>query len=163
MCATPFNYLADAFGRKTMMAIACFLQGVAVLTIGLSKNEPLYGAGLFFSGFMGGLKYKAAAVLIIESVTSPYRAHAGTALLIGFSLGYVLLAFLAQLIPQWRTMLYVIASFSFISAILIQFLVLESTSWLARIKKYKKMEGNLKKLVKDESDRKVIDEEFRKG
>jgi len=163
MCATPFNYLADAFGRKTMMAIACLLQGVAVLAIALSQNEALYGAGLFFSGFMGGLKYKAAAVLIIESVTSPYRAHAGTALLIAFSSGYVLLAFLAQLIPQWRSMLYVISALSVVSAAIIQFFVLESTGWLARTKKYEKMEYNTSKLVKDDADRERFNKEFRDG
>lgn len=163
MCATPFNYLADAFGRKTMMAIACLLQGVAVFAIALSQNEALYGAGLFFSGFMGGLKYKAAAVLIIESVTSPYRAHAGTALLIAFSSGYVLLAFLAQLIPQWRSMLYVISGLSVVSAAIIQFFVLESTGWLARTKKYEKMEYNTSKLVTNEADRDVINKDFRDG
>jgi MFS family permease len=160
MSAAPFNYFTDIIGRKRMMLIACFMQTTALIFIWFSNNVWLYGTGMFFQGFFGGLKYKAADVLIIESVTQEYRSLAGTLLLIGFSLGYAFCPVLAYIFPDWRDMIKCMILIGFGACFVIQFLVLESTSWLFQIGTPEKLDegvSNLKKLIPDERTRRLVE------
>merc|ERR1712168_1390719 len=100
---------------------------------------------MFTNGLFGGLKFKAASVLIIESVPKNYRDDVGTYLMMGFTVGYAGVAGVAYLIPDWRSMLLWISAASFLATALIFFFTLESTSWLARSSK--PFHGNLKKLL----------------
>lgn len=160
MSAAPFNYFTDIIGRKRMMLIACFMQTMALIFIWFSNNVWLYGTGMFFQGFFGGLKYKAADVLIIESVTQEYRSLAGTLLLIGFSLGYAFCPVLAYIFPDWRQMIKCMIFIGGVACFVIQFLVLESTSWLFSTGTPVKLEEgveNLKKLIPDERTRRLVE------
>jgi len=160
MSAAPFNYFTDIIGRKKMMLIACFMQTMALIFIWCSNNVWLYGTGMFFQGFFGGLKYKAADVLIIESVTQEYRSLAGTLLLIGFSLGYAFCPVLAYIFPDWRDMIKCMILIGFGACLVIWLLVLESTSWLFQTGTPDKLEegvANLKKLIPDERTRRLVE------
>ena len=164
MSAAPFNYFTDLIGRKRMMLIACFCQTLALVCIYISKSVWLYGTGMFFQGFFGGLKYKAADVLIIESVTQKYRSLAGTLLLIGFSLGYACCPIIAFIFPNWRDMIQCMIFIGCVACFIIQFLVLESTSWLFQTgNPDKQTEGseNLKKLIDDERTRRLVESTLR--
>ena len=88
LSTSPFNYVSDLYGRKRIMLISCISQGIFVLLASFSKWHIVYGVSLYLNGFFGGLKYKAAAVLISESVTVNHRDNAGTFLMIGFCAGY---------------------------------------------------------------------------
>ena len=164
MSAAPFNYFTDLIGRKRMMLIACAMQTSALVLIYFSKDVWVYGTGMFLQGFFGGLKYKAADVLIIESVTQEYRSLAGTLLLIGFSLGYACCPILAYIYPDWRDMIKYMILLGCIALTIIYFVVLESTSWLFQTgnsEKQKEGAENLKKLIKDERTRRQVESSLR--
>ena len=157
LSTSPFNYVSDLYGRKRIMLISCIAQGVFVLLASFSPWHLLYGISLYLNGFFGGLKYKAAAVLISESVTMNHRDNAGTFLMIGFCAGYALLAPFAYLFPAWRELTKYISIVSFVAAGVIHFFVLESTVWLIGKGRYEEAEDNVKKLAPEKVQQQIFE------
>ncbi|XP_075226744.1 organic cation transporter protein [Lycorma delicatula] len=119
---------ADRYGRKTVLAISCFIQSSIGLLRSVCPNYETYLALQFFGAFMCGA-YNAGFVLGLE-IVGPKKRVLGNAIICCFhSTGEAIVGLLMWVLKDWRLLsrfLFIPGLFSLIYL----WIVPESIRWL---------------------------------
>ena len=99
-----FGTVADQVGRKKVLFLT--ILGTALSGLGYTLAPGIYSF-IFFrivTAFCGQGVIMSSYVLVMEIVGCSARSFAGLAIAVFFSFGCALLAILAYLIREWRTL-----------------------------------------------------------
>ncbi|XP_078580614.1 organic cation transporter protein-like isoform X4 [Branchiostoma floridae x Branchiostoma japonicum] len=127
--AVGFGQLSDMIGRKKTLFIGLFLQLGFGVAVAFSPNYTFFVVFRALVGATTSAVFLPGFVIGTELVAPSMRTWAGTLIQIFFSIGFMLLALLAYLIRDWRTLQLVI---SLPNAVFIFAypLIIESPRWL---------------------------------
>ncbi|XP_006882882.1 PREDICTED: solute carrier family 22 member 1 [Elephantulus edwardii] len=130
------GYIADRFGRKT-----CLLATTLVNTISgvLMAIAPNYTSMLIFrllQGLVSKGSWTSGYILITEFVGLGYRRTVGILYQTSFTVGLVLLAGIAYILPHWRWLQLAVSLPTFLFMIY-YWCVPESPRWLLSQKRHK--------------------------
>lgn len=123
------GYLADKIGRMKSFMLTNFVIAVTGILVATSPNyiSLLVFRALYGFGVKGG--WMVGYVLLTELVGVGYRRTVGVTYQMFFSLGLLVLALLAYLIPNWRW-LQVVFTVPYICFLSYYWFVPESPRWL---------------------------------
>ncbi|XP_064212298.1 synaptic vesicle glycoprotein 2C [Tribolium castaneum] len=93
--AFVWGYLCDTLGRKKLLAIGLFLDGIFVLMSASSQNATILMIAKFLGGFIINGPFAALTTYLSEFHCARHRARIQMMLGIVFSLGTVILPFVA--------------------------------------------------------------------
>ncbi|CAG7832512.1 unnamed protein product, partial [Allacma fusca] len=128
------SQVADWMGRKKTLYASCLLILLAGAASGVSSSPFFYAATRFVIGFSIATYMVVGAIYPMEFFTPKYRSLSGT---IGpWGEGVMLLALLAYLFPDWKTLSWISSLPMILVFISLPFLP-ESPRWLLRQGKVK--------------------------
>ncbi|XP_035658033.1 organic cation transporter protein-like [Branchiostoma floridae] len=127
--AVGSGQLSDMMGRKKTLFIGIFLQLISGVAVAFSPNYAFFVVFRALVGVSTSTVFLPAFVIGTELVASSMRTWAATLIEIFFAVGFMLLALIAYLIRDWRTLQLAIslpnAAFLFTYP-----LIIESPRWL---------------------------------
>lgn len=139
--------LADAIGRYYTLFIAVSVDIIAGVILAFSPSYWFFCIFRFLVGVSNISLYLMAFVIATEILGPSKRIYGGMAIPLAFSFGYMLLAFLAYMIRNWRH-LQLAASGLLVPIFLLIPILPESARWLMARKKYEKAEKIIKQIAK---------------
>ncbi|KAL3971719.1 carboxypeptidase N regulatory subunit [Sarotherodon galilaeus] len=127
--ALAFGFFCDKYGRKTMLLVSYILSIVFGFSSTFANSYILFAVLRFFTGFsLTGISI-ISIVLTIEWADISHRSTIGVIGSLAWSVGYMLLAGIAFLLTDWRTLtMTVTAPLGF--AVLTWWWIPESARWL---------------------------------
>ncbi|XP_059207776.1 solute carrier family 22 member 6 [Centropristis striata] len=145
--ALVFGGLSDRYGRRILLLISNLLMAVAGTCAAFSTSFPLYclfrfGCGMALSGV--GLNTFS---LIVEWIPTHVRTGVGTITGYCYTIGQLILAFIAYFIRDWRWLILAV-SLPFYVFFLISWWFHESSRWLVLTNQPEKAIKNLKSVAK---------------
>lgn len=124
-----FGHYSDKYGRKPMLLIALVLQIIFGISAGLATNFITHTLSRIFIGISATGFFLIAFVMSMEMVAVNRRLFVGIVILMFFPIGYLLTAFCAYFIKDWRQLqiLLSVPSMLFLSY---YWIIPESARWL---------------------------------
>lgn len=117
----PMGWLADRFGRRTLLTVGFIGVALSAIGIGFSRNFSHIIIGLITMGLFGGTYHPSAPPLISQSVPLDKRGQSLGIHLIGGSASYFLAPLFAGLIVSaliWKSVFIIMAVPTLLAAIL---------------------------------------------
>ncbi|ODM94683.1 Organic cation transporter 1 [Orchesella cincta] len=152
------GWIADTFGRVPALVIANILGAVGGALSAWSTNIWLFSLCRFITGMAFDNCFTMMYILVLEFCGPTYRTLvANLSIAIFYTLGTILLPFLAQLIGNWRIYALVI-SLPMLLALLALFFVPESARWLLSKGRAKEATKILRSFAK--VNRRKVDEQI---
>lgn len=129
-----FGYLADKFGRKLPLTIACVAQPVLGLGVALSPEIYSFLAFKFLLNLFVGGTMVSSFVLFSEIIGVHWRSPIGILFQVPFTLGHLSLSAFAYFIKDWRYF-QVAISLPAIFLVYYYWVLPESPRWLLAVGK----------------------------
>ncbi|XP_034483396.1 organic cation transporter protein-like [Drosophila innubila] len=123
------GFIADRYGRRTMLAYAGALSALMGIIRSLSSNYYMFLCFEFLDMVVGSTLFPTAFLLAIELVGPKCRVAAATIITIFYALGEAFLGILASQIQHWRWLLRVLYAPAILQ-ILFLWILPESVRWL---------------------------------
>ncbi|CRK95296.1 CLUMA_CG008641, isoform A [Clunio marinus] len=124
-----FGDLSDKFGRRPTLILSLFIQLLAGVSIAISPNLLTYTICRVIVGAASSGIFLVSFCLAVELVGKESRTIAGTVIQMFFSVGYLLIAFLAYFIHNWRW-LQIAITIPGLFMMSYYYIIPESTRWL---------------------------------
>jgi len=144
-----FGLMADRFGRLlTLVASATVLAGAGTLSAILPASMPLFTTLRFFSGMGHVGTFIICFTLSVEYVGAKSRVFTGSLIEVPFSIGGLIVGFLAWGgVRNWRT-LQLICSAPCILMVAFWWICPESPRWLIAKGRYAQLEKDVRKTAR---------------
>ncbi|XP_030604300.1 solute carrier family 22 member 7-like [Archocentrus centrarchus] len=157
--ALVFGYLCDKYGRKNLLLVSYISSCVLGFSSAFANSYTLFAVLRFFTGLgLTGISI-ISIVLSVEWVDVSHRSAIGVIGSLAWSAGYMLLAGVAFLINDWRTLTMVVtAPLGF--AVLTWWWVPESARWLLANGKVERAQFYLDKCAKFNKKEKLSKEKL---
>ncbi|CRK91512.1 CLUMA_CG005173, isoform A [Clunio marinus] len=142
-----FGELSDKYGRRPILLFSLLIQVVFGFLTALS---PEFISFAICRVIVGGSTIGVSLVSYcscLEMVGKQYRPHAGTVIMMFFSLGYILLGLLAYFIHDWRW-LQVALTLPGILFLSYWWIIPESTRWLLANNQKEKAIAQIEKIAR---------------
>ncbi|XP_059468322.1 organic cation transporter protein-like [Neocloeon triangulifer] len=127
--AILFGHLSDKYGRKPIFFFSLVLQVVGGVTAGFAPEYYTFIFARLCIGISTSGVYLVAYIIGMEMVSPSKRIYAGVIMNYFFTAGYILTAFAAYFIKDWRT-LQITLSLPGLAFFLYWWYVPESARWL---------------------------------
>lgn len=119
----------NRFGRRTLVVYGLFFTGVFGIIKSFSVNYVMYVIFEFLEAGAGSGVYATAFILAVELMQPSKRVFGGTIIACNYTLGEIVLGFVAMFVPNYRTLLHI----TYVPLLLIIsyfWLIPESIRWL---------------------------------
>ncbi|KAF5290282.1 hypothetical protein FQR65_LT11616 [Abscondita terminalis] len=146
--AVSFGILSDRFGRRLTFFSAVSLQVIFGLLMGIAPEFWLYSIFRMFVGFASSGVYLSSFVIAMEMIGPKDRLAAGIICPMFFSLGYILIAFFAYFISNWR-MLQISLTLPAILFFSYWWFIPESVRWLLTKGRIEEAKNIIRKAAKE--------------
>lgn len=153
-----FTHCSDWFGRRRTIVFGIISTGVAGVWAAFSTSFLMYNVARVFTAFGISAFSDIVYALVMESVSPRYRYLATISIGLGWSMGMVILPWVAYLVRDWQAMqLYISVP---LGVMFIVWLFLpESPRWQMATGRYDAARDNLMRLAKCNGHPKhVVDE-----
>lgn len=97
-----FGQMSDKYGRKPVFFASLVLQVIFGVIAGIAPDFITFTVSRLIIGATTSGVFLVSYVLAMEMVGPTYRLFAGVAVMMFFSLGFILTAGFAHLFPNWR-------------------------------------------------------------
>ncbi|CAE1142031.1 SLC22A4_5 [Acanthosepion pharaonis] len=144
----PSGWLADRFGRKTIIISGVVLQGISCLSLSQMQNIYAILSLRFLAAVADSGVVIPSAVFGAEISSKEGRKEAAIALHFSYAVGCLITSLFAYLIRNWSLLLLVLSIQSLPMVFIYIWFVPESPRWLLAMKKYKSAEKVFKKMAK---------------
>lgn len=144
----PSGWLADRFGRKTIIISGVVLQGISCLTLSQMQNIYAILSLRFLAAVADSGVVIPSAVFGAEITSKEGRKEAAIALHFSYAVGCLITSLFAYLIRNWSLLLLILSIQSLPMVFIYIWFVPESPRWLLAMKKYKSAETVFKKMAK---------------
>ncbi|XP_055945527.1 organic cation transporter protein-like isoform X1 [Argiope bruennichi] len=102
MCSvTVFGYLADKFGRRTVITICNAISVVSAIACAFSTSFFMFAIARFFVAVGSAGAFSTAFVLVMEVIGPDYRSLYGIGINAGWVFGYLILPGIVLLLKDW--------------------------------------------------------------
>ena len=98
------GFFADRFGRKKLMFVTMFIAAVSTLVSAFSPSYTFFLVTRVFSGFGTLGTFVTMCILAVEITSASHKSLVGNLVHILWAPGQMLMALLAYLIRDWRTL-----------------------------------------------------------
>lgn len=105
--------LADKIGRRRVYLYSSLTLFIATFVSAVAITFTQFALARFFIGFAGAGCILCLFVILMEITGPDYRATTGIAISGFFSIGFILLAGVAYVIPGWRLLTVIFALLGF--------------------------------------------------
>ncbi|CAN9507984.1 unnamed protein product [Ophioblennius macclurei] len=129
MSSFAFGYLADRFGRRICIFVSNAIAVVSSVVVAVATDYPTILVFRSLLGFSAKGGWMTAYVLMAEMAVVSYRRTVGIIYQTFYSVGVLVLALLAFLIPDWRW-LHVATMAPYAFFLLYYWWIPESPRWL---------------------------------
>ncbi|BFF96915.1 solute carrier family 22 member 3-like [Drosophila madeirensis] len=150
------GYLADRYGRKTLLVISGILSAFAGLARSHAPNYYIFLGFEFLDMAVGSTLFPTAFLMALELVGPKHRVLAATSITLTYGLAEAALGYLADYIRDWRVLLRVLYTPALLHLIFICLLP-ESVRWLLSQSKELEAMNILRKVVR--VNRKALSEQ----
>ncbi|XP_014669441.1 PREDICTED: organic cation transporter protein-like [Priapulus caudatus] len=141
-----FGEISDKKGRKKTFLFTILMQATVSTASAFSPNYPVYAVLRFLTGAAAAGSCNSGFVYLMENIGGAYRNRCSNGVSIFYSMGWLLLALFAWLIPSWRHLQFGISVWMFI-LLGYYFLLDESPRWLYAEGKHEECEVALRKMA----------------